>query len=47
MAREIKAIIELSTAQMREFWANLSNEENLKAAEEANKKARKISFNVL
>jgi len=47
MAREIKAIVELSKAQMREFWANLNNADNLKASKEANEKSKKIRFNVL
>lgn len=47
MAREIKAIVELSKSQMQEFWANFNNADNLKAAEEANRKSLKIHFNVL
>jgi len=47
MAREIKAIVELSKAQMQEFWANFNNSDNLKAAEEANRKSMKIRFHVL
>lgn len=47
MAREIKAVIELTGAQMREFLANLNNPENIKAAEAANERAKKIHFNVV
>jgi uncharacterized protein (DUF1778 family) len=47
MAREIKAIVELTEAQMREFMASLYNPENIRMSAEANRKSKKIHFNVL
>jgi len=47
MAREIKAVVELTRTQMQEFVANLYNPENIKAFEEDNKRVMKIRFHVL
>ena len=47
MAREIKAVVELTRAQMDEFVANLYNPKNIKTAAEDNKRVMKIRFNVL